>query len=95
MAKKIEFKITLYSPKELWAMFWNRFFYPRRKFCAEWCGYYESLMDIKINEIVGEAIEDDCISKVDACELIRKLLLANDEVMNKTKREMCKGWKVV
>lgn len=29
MAKTI--KITFYSPKELWAMFWQKFFWPRKK----------------------------------------------------------------
>lgn len=33
------FTITFYSPKELWAKFWNRFFWPRRKQCAEWLEY--------------------------------------------------------
>lgn len=95
MAKKIEFKITLYSPKELWAMFWNRFFYPRRKQCAEWCEYYASLMDSKMIEIVGEARKNGVLSEEDANELISKLLLANTEAKNETKCEMCEGWKFV
>ena len=31
--------ITFYSPKELWRMFWNRFFWLRRKVCAAWMDY--------------------------------------------------------
>lgn len=37
MAKEI--KITLYTPRELWVKFWNKFFWPRRKQCAEWLEY--------------------------------------------------------
>ena len=31
--------INIYSPKELWVKFWNRFFWPRRKKCVEWIEY--------------------------------------------------------
>lgn len=49
---KIEFK--LYSPKELWIKFWNRFFWPRRKQCAEWM----DLMEYRLNKaLVEEVIE--------------------------------------
>ena len=37
--------ITFYSPKELWRMFWNRFFWPRRKVCAEWMDYGQCLVE--------------------------------------------------
>lgn len=36
--KKIKLEFTLYNPKELWTKFWNRFYWPRRKQCAEWLG---------------------------------------------------------
>lgn len=47
---KIEFK--LYSPKELWIMFWNRFFWPRRKQCAEWM----DLMEYRLNNALVEEV---------------------------------------
>lgn len=40
MSKQIT--ITLYTPKELWVKFWNRFYWPRRKLCAEWLEYGQS-----------------------------------------------------
>ena len=50
MAKKIE--ITFYNPKELWRMFWNRVFWPRRKKCADWCDYFEGVAESEIGNIV-------------------------------------------
>lgn len=47
---KIEFK--LYSPKELWIKFWNRFFWPRRKQCAEWM----DLMEYRLNKAIVEEV---------------------------------------
>lgn len=55
--KKYEFEITFYNPKELWVKFWNRFFWPRRKLCAEWMDYGQSLME--------HAIISDVICKTD------------------------------
>lgn len=46
MSKKIT--ITLYSPHELWVKFWNRFFWPRRKQCAEWLDYGQSEVEYAI-----------------------------------------------
>lgn len=42
------FTITFYSPKELWAKFWNRFFWPRRKQCAEWM----EVLQVKLVEAI-------------------------------------------
>jgi len=50
MAKTI--KITFYSPKELWRVFWNRVFWPRRKKCAEWCDFFEGVAESEIGNIV-------------------------------------------
>ena len=46
-------KINVSSPKELWAKFWNRVFWPRRKKCVEWIEYgqYEVEHAI-INEVL-------------------------------------------
>ena len=49
-----EITITLYSPKELWEKFWNRFFWPRRKQCAEWCEYGRYCME---EEILSEVLD--------------------------------------
>ncbi len=38
-------KINIYTPKELWVKFWNRFFWPRRIKCAEWLGYGQGLVE--------------------------------------------------
>lgn len=37
--KNFTITFTFYSPKELWVKFWNRFYWPRRKQCAEWMDY--------------------------------------------------------
>lgn len=51
MAKTI--KITFYTPKELWKMFCNWVFWPRRKQCAEWL----ELMQVRLeNKIITDLI---------------------------------------
>ena len=53
MAKTI--KITLYTPKELWKMFCNWVFWPRRKRCAEWL----EVLQVKLeNEIISKMLID-------------------------------------
>lgn len=62
------FTITFYSPKELWVKFWNRFFWPRRKQCAEWMDLVEYklekavITDIIINHynkgLLGESMAE-------------------------------------
>ena len=48
--------ITFYSPKELWEKFWNRFYWPRRKQCAEWCEWGEYVMK---QEIISDVLCHD------------------------------------
>ena len=51
-------KINLYSPKELWVMFWNRFFWPRRKQCAVWLIYGQSEVEYAvIHDVLYKAKE--------------------------------------
>lgn len=50
MSKKIT--INLYNPKELWEMFWNRFFWPRRKECARWCDWGIFVMKQEISDVL-------------------------------------------
>lgn len=72
--------VTFYSPKELWRMFWNWAFWPRRKKCAEWMDYAQGIIesdlsDVFINNkhmIVQEYWESDelfqaCITVVNDC----------------------------
>jgi len=64
------FTITFYSPKELWVKFWNRFFWPRRKKCAEWLDYGECTVEYAvINEVLCNT-EELGIS-IDSNELIK------------------------
>ena len=70
MAKEI--MITLYSPRELWVKFWNRFYWPRRKKCAEWLEYGQSEVEYKIdNEVLlrteqlGINIENEELEKLE------------------------------
>lgn len=46
--KKVTVSITFYSPRELWVKFWNRFFWPRRKECAEWIDILECKLEYAI-----------------------------------------------
>lgn len=48
--------ITFYSPKELWEKFWNRFYWPRRKQCAEWCAWGKESMK---HEIISNVLCND------------------------------------
>lgn len=50
--KTIKIEFNLYSPKELWIKFWNRFFWPRRKQCAEWM----DLMEYRLNKSLIEDV---------------------------------------
>ena len=56
--KTIKIKINLYSPKELWVKFWNRFFWPRRKECAEWIDLLEVKLEYAIiHDIIFDAFD--------------------------------------
>lgn len=70
MAKEI--KITLYTPRELWVKFWNRFYWPRRKKCAEWLEYGQGEVEYKIihdvicnTEELGINIDDEELVKLE------------------------------
>ncbi len=67
MAKTI--KITFYSPKALWRMFWNWAFWPRRKKCAEWCDYYHSNLLCLLSDIVDKYEKNGEISSDTAIDL--------------------------
>ena len=84
MAKEI--KITLYSPRELWVKFWNSFYWPRRKKCAEWLEYGQSEVEYKIvhevllrTEQLGINIKDEELVKLE-CAIKPKISEAFDEL---------------
>lgn len=77
-----EITITLYSPKELWEKFWNRFFWPRRKQCAEWCEYGRYCME---EEILSEVL--DKVDKVlDTGDMIQLELALKNKIETVFKR---------
>lgn len=86
MAKKVT--ITFYSPKELWQMFWNWVFWPRRKKCAEWIDFAEvviegDLADAFIDNkhmLVTEYYESDQFFTI-CMEVIKKKLELTKELM--------------
>lgn len=49
--KTLHISINIYTPKELWVKFWNRFYWPRRKQCAEW-------MDVMQVRLEGKIVND-------------------------------------
>ena len=82
MAKTVT--ITFYNPKELWRVFCNWVFWPRRKRCAEWCKYYEGVLDGLIVEILQNEIDKSAISDKTAERLELALRQANAEVSKQT-----------
>lgn len=88
--------ITLYSPKELWRKFWNRFFWPRRKQCSEWMDIFEVdlhkaiVLDIiesenyiKMKGEMAENLEKDItIAILKECEKFRKVICKPYEEAN-------------
>lgn len=77
MAKTI--KITFYNPKELWRMFWNWVFWPRRKKCAEWCDYYHSNLVCQLSDILGKYEGRGDISSCASLDLAKDLERASKE----------------
>lgn len=74
--------ITLYSPKEIWEKFWDRFFWPRRKQCAEWCEFGRYYME---EEIMSEVL--DRVDKVlDTDDMIRLKMAIKDNIEQVFKR---------
>lgn len=73
MAKEI--KITLYTPRELWVKFWNKFFWPRRKQCAEWLEYGQCEVEYGIVRDVLYKAEEYGINLSDKdCEKLELLI---------------------
>lgn len=88
MAKTV--KITFYNPKELWRMFCNWVFWPRRKKCVEWCDYYDGVLRSKIVDILQSEIDSGSISDAVAKRLELNLKIASEEVANATAEMMSK-----
>ena len=86
MAKTI--KITFYSPKELWLMFWNWAFWPRRKECAKWCEYYDALLIEKVVKILQHECEFKQLSDREADILEIAIKRASEEVAEITAKMM-------
>lgn len=80
MSKKIT--ITIYSPKELWEKFWDRFFWPRRVKCAEWCefGRYE------IERVVVSEVLDKVDKVLDTDDMIQLELALKNKIETVFKR---------
>lgn len=86
MAKTI--KITLYNPKELWVMFWNWAFWPRRKECAVWCEYYDTLLMEKVVKILQHECEYKQLSDKEADVLEIAIRRASKEAAETTAKFM-------
>lgn len=84
MAKEIKFKITLYNPIELWKMFWNWTFWPRRQKCVEWCGFYDGILVCKVEEILGKEVELSNLCREEADRLCNLISEASGEAYKKT-----------
>ena len=91
MAKTI--KITFYNPKELWIKFCNWVFWPRHKKCAEWCEYYDGVLQSKIVEILQEESDKGNISDEVAERLELNLKVASEEIAKVTAELMSEQYK--
>lgn len=86
MAKTI--KITFYNPKELWAMFWNWAFWPRRKKCAEWCECYHQNLMYLMSDIFDKCEKSGSIKSDVALDLASKIELASKKTANEIAKLM-------
>jgi hypothetical protein len=91
MAKTI--KITFYNPKELWIKFCNWVFWPRHKKCAEWCDYYDGVLQSKIDEILYMEVCKGNICDAVAERLEQSLKTASKDTAKDTADLMSKQYK--
>lgn len=91
MAKTI--KITIYNPKELWIKFCNWVFWPRHKKCAEWCDYYNGVLDHRIVRILQDENARGTISDETAERLEIALKEANEDAARQTAELMSEQYK--
>lgn len=83
--------MTFYSPKELWQMFCNWVFWPRRKKCAEWIDYADGMIEQSLADIIFEyKMNGIIISDKDADDLYEKLIEKVREHLKKTEELMSK-----
>lgn len=83
MAKTI--KITFYNPKELWRMFWNWVYWPRRKQCAEWLSFLQGQLEYKIvNDVLIGKYYNEGLIDADLCDKLElDIKPAIDEILDK------------
>lgn len=83
MAKTI--KITFYNPKELWRMFWNWAFWPRRKQCAEWLSFLQGQLEYKIvNDVLIGKYYNEGLIDADLCDKLElDIKPAIEEILDK------------
>jgi len=86
MAKTI--KITFYNPKELWVMFWNWAFWPRRKKCAKWCEYYHETLICLMSDIFDKYEKCGSIKSDVALDLASEIELASKKIASATAKLM-------
>ena len=82
-------KFNLYSPKELWVKFWNRFFWPRRRACSEWIDLaevklehaiiHDIIIDYYDKGMLGDSMAESLELAIktaikEACEDVRKVI---------------------
>lgn len=83
--------ITFYSPKELWKMFCNWVFWPRRKQCAEWIDYADDMIERSLADILFEyKMNGQITSDEDADNLYNELVEKVREHLKKTEELMSK-----
>lgn len=80
-----EIRIKLYNPKELWRMFWNWVFWPRRKKCADWCDFFEDVAEKEINNIIYEFCQEhNDITEAEYMRLVGEIRAALMQISTRT-----------
>lgn len=87
MAKTI--KITFYSPKELWAKFWQKFFWPRRKECSDWMDYAKGAIESDLADVFVANKKMIVEEYYDSDELYNLCMRAIKERLDFVKEMMC------
>ena len=85
MAKTVKIKITFYNPKELWHMFWTKFFWPRRKTCSTWMETAQVLLDEEIvsNILIEKYYNKGILDEMTCISLDEDIKKAIEDVCNK------------
>jgi hypothetical protein len=80
--------INLYTPKEVWKIFWNWAFWPRRKECSEWIDFAKGTIECDLEAVFKNC--EDMIVQGFSDRLFRMCMGAINERLEQVKELMRK-----